>query len=121
MMVPALGAQLMTQKYGRDAEREADEFGMLYMSESGYDPQGAVELQETFVALSKKRDPDWISGLFASHPPSMERVENNLKTKESLPAGGDVGRERYAQEIAFLKRVRPPVRASLSWWWVTSG
>ena len=46
MMVPALGAQLMTQKYGRDAEREADEYGMLYMSESGYNPQGAVRSEE---------------------------------------------------------------------------
>ena len=107
MMVPALGAQLMTQKYGRDAEREADEYGMLYMSESGYDPQGAVELQQTFVELSKERNPDWLSGLFASHPPSMERVENNLKTKENLPAGGEMGKQRYARETAYLRRVQP--------------
>ena len=107
MMVPALGAQLMTQKYGRDAEREADEYGMLYMSESGYDPQGAVELQETFVELSEGRNPDWVSGLFASHPPSMERVNNNRKTAEKLALGGDVGRERYRQKTAYLNRVQP--------------
>jgi predicted Zn-dependent protease len=107
MMVPALGAQLMTQKYGRDAEREADEYGMLYMSEAGYNPQGAVELQETFVKLSQGRDPDWASGLFASHPPSMERVDNNRKTAEELPRGGAVGREQYRQKIAYLKRVQP--------------
>lgn len=107
MMVPAVGAQLITQKYGRDAEREADVYGMRYMSESGYDPQGAVELQETFVELSEGRDPDWVSGLFASHPPSRERVENNRKTASELPAGGDVGRERYQQKIAYLKRVQP--------------
>ena len=46
MMVPAMGAQMLTQKYGRDAERESDEYGMRYMSEAGYDPQGAVELQD---------------------------------------------------------------------------
>jgi len=107
MMVPALGAQLMTHKYGRDAEREADEYGMLYMSESGFDPQGAVELQETFVELSEGRNPDWVSGLFASHPPSMERVNNNRKTAEELPRGGDVGRERYRQKTAYLNRVQP--------------
>jgi len=107
MMVPALGAQLMTQKYGRDAEREADEYGMLYMSEAGYNPQGAVELQETFVKISQRRDPDWASGLFASHPPSMERVNNNRKTAEKLPPGGDIGRERYRQKTAYLKRVQP--------------
>jgi predicted Zn-dependent protease len=107
MMVPALGAQLMTQKYGRDAEREADEYGMLYMSESAYDPQGAVELQETFVELSKERNPDWASGLFASHPPSLERVENNRKTAENLPPGGEMGQQRYRQKTAYLKRVQP--------------
>jgi predicted Zn-dependent protease len=107
MMVPALGAQLLTQKYGRDAERESDEYGMLYMSEAGYDPQGAVELQETFVELSKERNSAWINGLFASHPPSTERVQNNIKTAQRLPEGGDMGREVYQQKMAYLKRVQP--------------
>jgi predicted Zn-dependent protease len=111
MMVPALGAQLLTQKYGRDAERESDEYGMLYMSEAGYDPQGAVELQETFVELSKERNEDWVSGLFASHPPSPERVRNNIKTAQGLPAGGEMGREVYQQKMAFLVRVQPAYEA----------
>ena len=107
MMVPAMGAQMLTQKYGRDAERESDKYGMQYMSEAGYDPQGAVELQETFVELSKNRDQDWLSGLFASHPPSQERVDNNRKTASKLPQGGEMGRERYQQKTAYLRRVQP--------------
>jgi len=107
MMVPALGAQLLTQKYGRDAERESDEYGMVYMSEAGYDPQGAVELQKTFVELSRERNQSWINGLFASHPPSMERVKNNIKTAEGLPAGGEMGREIYQNKLAYLNRVQP--------------
>jgi predicted Zn-dependent protease len=111
MMVPALGAQLLTQKYGRDAERESDEYGMLYMSEAGYDPQGAVELQETFVELSRERNQDWINGLFASHPPSAERVNNNIKTARGLPAGGIMGQEVYRQKTAYLQRVKPAYAA----------
>ena len=107
MMVPALGSQLMNQKYGRDAEREADEYGMLYMSEAGYNTEGAIELQKTFVEISNGRNEDWVSGLFASHPPSMERVNNNRKTAEKLPAGGETGEEIYQQKIAYLKRVQP--------------
>ena len=107
MIVPALGAQLLTQKYGRDAERESDEYGMLYMSEAGYDPSGAVELQKTFVELSEGRNQDWLSGLFASHPPSRERVRNNEETAANLPAGGEMGRERYNQKTAYLRRVQP--------------
>jgi predicted Zn-dependent protease len=80
---------------------------MLYMSEAGYDPQGAIQLQETFVELSKARNQDWINGLFASHPPSTERVKNNIKTAQGLPAGGEMGKEIYRQKMAYLKRVQP--------------
>lgn len=111
MIVPQLGAQMLTQKYGRDAERESDEFGMLYMSEAGYDPQGAVELQKTFVKLSEGRNQDWVSGLFASHPPSRERVENNVETAATLPEGGDNGVERYRSKTAYLRRVQPAYEA----------
>jgi predicted Zn-dependent protease len=111
MMVPALGAQLITQKYGRDAEREADEYGMLYLSEAGYDPQGAVQLQETFVELSEGRQQDWLSGLFASHPPSPERVENNRATAAGLPPGGEMGAEEFQRRTAYLRRVQPAYEA----------
>ncbi len=111
MMVPTLGAQLIMQRYGREAERESDEYGMLYMSEAGYDPQGAIELQQTFVKLSENRNDDWLSGLFASHPPSRERVENNIETAAGLPSGGDSGRERYRQKTAYLQRVKPAYEA----------
>lgn len=111
MMVPALGAQMLTQKYGRDAERESDEYGMKYMSEAGYDPQGAIELQETFVELSEGHNQDWLTGLFASHPPSQERVDNNRRTARHLPEGGDMGSDRYMEKTAYLRRVQPAYEA----------
>lgn len=107
MLVPQVGAQLLNQKYGRDAERESDEYGMLYMSEAGYDPQGAVELQKTFLKLSEGRNQDWMSGLFASHPPSQERLQNNIKTAQTLPAEGESGSARYRERMAYLHRVKP--------------
>ncbi len=107
MMIPGVGAQMLTQKYTRDAEREADHYGMLYMSEAGYDTQGAVELQKVFLKLANEGNQDWLSGLFASHPASQERVQNNIKTAQGLPANGEMGRERYQKQIGFLKRVQP--------------
>ena len=111
MMVPQLGAQLIATKYGRDAERESDLYGMKYMSAAGYDPQGAVELQQTFVKLSQGRRSDWLSGLFASHPPSAERVANNRATAKTLPQGGETGRETYMQRTAYLRKVQPAYEA----------
>ena len=57
-----VGAQLISQSYGRGAELESDLYGMRYMSSAGYDPQGAVVLQQTFVRLSEDRSTDWLSG-----------------------------------------------------------
>ncbi len=111
MMVPQLGAQLITTKYSRDAERESDLYGMQYMSAAGYNPQGAVELQETFVKLSEGRRSDWLSGLFASHPPSPERVANNRAAAKSLPQGGEFGREVYARKTARLREKLPAYEA----------
>ena len=98
-----LGAQLVNQKHGRSAELESDRYGMEYMARTGYDLSAAITLQQTFVRLSEGQDQDWLSGLFASHPPSQERVDRNRETAAMYPAGGELGRERYAAAVAGLK------------------
>jgi predicted Zn-dependent protease len=107
----SVGAQLINQRYSRDAELEADEYGMRYLSAAGYDPQAAVALQETFVRLSEGRSQGWLAGLFASHPPSAERVERNRATASSLPAAGELGQDRYQAALAGLERNRPAYEA----------
>ena len=104
-----IGAQLINTKYGRNAELESDRYGIIYMARAGYDPQGAVDLQQTFLNLSNgsERRSDFVSGLFASHPPSAERLATNKRIVASMPKGGEVGRERYQQNIASLIRSEP--------------
>lgn len=103
----AIGAQLISTKYGREAELESDKYGMKYMSKAGYDPQGAVSLQETFVRLSEGRNQDWLSGLFASHPPSQERVRENRKRAKNMPAGGKLGVEAYRAAMQKTLEAKP--------------
>ncbi len=98
-----LGAQLISSKYGRDAESESDYYGMLYMQKAGYDPAAAVTLQETFVRLSQDRKTDLISGLFVSHPPSPQRVAANKATLKKIGAGGDIGNDTYTKKMSRLK------------------
>lgn len=102
-----IGAQLISQSYGREAELESDFYGMQYMSRAGYNPQGAVRLQQTFVRLSEGRATDWISGLFSSHPPSQERVNANIRTAESLPPGGVTGKEAYDAAMSKTIEAKP--------------
>ena len=57
-------------KYSRDNEREADYLGAIWAVEAGYDPDGAVRLQELVFKKTKH-----LSGGFSgSHPSSIERI-----------------------------------------------
>ena len=98
-----LGTAAWMAKYGRDDELESDYYGMEYMARAGYEPQGAVELQRTFVKLSEGKQADFISGLFASHPPSAKRVQANIAKAKTLPSGARY-RDRYQAAIAPLKK-----------------
>ena len=102
----AVGSQLMQLKYSRDDELEADKYGMRYMKSVGYDLQAAVALQELF--LQKSGDKQNVPTLFASHPPSAERVAQNRQTMANQGGpGGDIGTDRYRQAMAGLMNSAP--------------
>ena len=101
----SIGAAAWQARYGRDKELQSDKYGMEYMAAIGYDPQAAVELQQTFVKLSEGREQDFISGLFASHPPSQERVAANQRHAQTL-AGNTRNREAFQQAIRQIKQDR---------------
>lgn len=106
----ALSASLLQTKYGRDAELEADRFGIDYMVKAGYDPAGAVHLQELFLRMLDKKSPNWLQGLFASHPPSKERLKQNQAYVQTLPKGF-LGKEAFQQKLAKLKKWEPAYKA----------
>ena len=101
--------QLINRNYSRKAESAADYHGMKYMRAAGYDTSAAVTLQEKFVALSESESAgqdNWLSGLFASHPPSAERVKANRAALAEFPPGGELGRGRYQGKLAYLRARR---------------
>jgi len=76
------------------------------MVRAGYEPRAAVELQKTFVELSKGRNTDLFSSLFASHPPSQQRVDKNREKTANLPAGKR-NRAAYQRAISQIKKDEP--------------
>jgi len=106
-----LAGQLLLQRYGREAELEADKFGVEYMHRAGYDAQGAVTLQEMFVRQSGNKQSSWFDGLFASHPPSQERVEANRRHAAKYPAGGETGQQAFAAVMAQTMQAKPAYEA----------
>ncbi|HSC68464.1 MAG TPA: M48 family metalloprotease [Cellvibrio sp.] len=99
----AVGSQAWQAKYGRDHELQSDEVGMKYMAKAGYDAQAAVELQEIFVKLSEGKNAGFIEGLFASHPPSQERVNRNRQHAAKYP-GGVRNKEAFQRAMAQVNK-----------------
>jgi predicted Zn-dependent protease len=106
MQAAQLGASAWMAKYGRGDELEADAYGMEYLAKAGYDPYGGVRVQEAFVKLSQDQQQDFLSTLFASHPPSQERVDANRIKAASLPKGPNY-KDRYQRKIAQLIHDKP--------------
>ncbi|MBQ0720622.1 MAG: M48 family metalloprotease [Gammaproteobacteria bacterium] len=110
-MAAQLSSAAWMASYGRGAELESDAYGMEYMVRAGYDPRGAVKLQETFVKLSEGRQSDFLSALFASHPPSQARVAANKEKVKTYPPGGITNRARFQKKIARLLKDQPAYKA----------
>ena len=73
-------------KFTRDEERQADFLGTQYMWKAGYDPNAFISFFEKVEAI-EKREPGTIPKIFASHPPTPDRVEAIQKEIETiLPA-----------------------------------
>ena len=73
-------------KFTRDQERQADYLGTQYMWKAGYDPNAFVSFFEKVEAIEKK-EPGTIPKVFATHPPTPDRVEAIQKEIETiLPA-----------------------------------
>ena len=100
------GGSMLVAKYSRDQELEADLYGTRYMSAANYDPGAAAELQAILMRLAQGRQPDLLTSLFASHPPSYQRLEQNRQTAASLP-GSQRHPERFRQQMARLNQSRP--------------
>jgi predicted Zn-dependent protease len=64
------GAQLLTLKFSRGDESEADLIGMELAARAGYDPRAGITLWQKMSAAAKRAPPQWLS----THPASVKRV-----------------------------------------------
>jgi Zn-dependent protease with chaperone function len=63
-------AQLLSTKFSRDQEREADELGVTRMVAAGYNPQGALRMHRHLL----ESEGDAATSFLSSHPGGEERV-----------------------------------------------
>ena len=105
--VRALGGALQTGlgllflKFGRDDERQADELGVRYAVNAGYDARSLAGFFRTIQRLGDSgggRVPSWLS----THPDPADRVESVLAQAAPLVAGRNdltVARDEHLRRV----------------------
>jgi len=73
------GAQLLTLKFSRSDESDADKVGLDLAARAGYDPSAGVTLWEKMGAANKNAPPSWLS----THPAGPSRIRD---IQANLPA-----------------------------------
>ncbi len=108
-----LGASALLSSYSRDNEREADALGQEYMVRAGYPATGMVRLHQMLVD-QEKEDPSLLATMFSTHPMGQERRDTArqlAETRYAASSGRDSGRDRYMDNIASLRRIKPTIKA----------
>ncbi len=65
--------------YSRTHETEADQMGLMYAAQAGYDPREAVPLWERMAAASQGKTPEFLS----THPKEANRIQ---RLQADMPA-----------------------------------
>ena len=89
-----MGGQLVTLKFSRDDEAEADLVGMELAARAGYDPRAGITLWNKMAAASKGAPPEW----FSTHPSGSSRIkdiEDNLPKVMPLYQRADKPAQRF--------------------------
>jgi predicted Zn-dependent protease len=89
-----MGGQLLTLKFGREDESEADLVGLELAARAGYDPRAGVTLWQKMAAANKGAPPQWLS----THPAGKTRIkdiEANLPKVEPLYARAEKPAKRF--------------------------
>ena len=92
-----MGGQLLTLRFGREDESEADLIGMELAARGGYDPHAGVTLWQKMAAANKGAPPEWLS-THPSGPTRIHDIEVNLPKVEPL----------YARAGRPAQRFEPP-------------
>jgi predicted Zn-dependent protease len=78
-----LGGQLLTLRFGREDETEADLIGLELAARAGYDPQAAVSLWKKMAAASQGGQAEFLS-THPSNPTRIRNIQANIPKVEGL-------------------------------------
>ena len=96
------GGAAIFAKYGRDAEREADQRAVQMLVSAGYHPEGMATFFEELM-LESRQSPMLVEQIFSTHPTSAERIENARATIETM---GELQEETLLRDTPQYQQFR---------------
>jgi predicted Zn-dependent protease len=94
-----ISAGLLSLKFSRDQEREADAYGFEFSIKAGYSPEGMYELFKKFKEREKKRPPEWLS----THPLPESRIKEWQEKMQTYKPTGALIKDR--EEFQRIKAI----------------
>ncbi len=79
-----LGINLELLGVTRESEREADQLGIQYLWNTGYDPNAFVAFFEKLQEQEKSK-PGKLAGFFRTHPYTLDRIAASMDEQRYLP------------------------------------
>ncbi len=95
-----LGLNLELMGITRESEREADQLGIQYLWNTGYDPNAFVSFFEK-MQEQEKSEPGGLAGWFRTHPSTDDRIAASLDEQRFLPE-----KDNYMVNTSEFDRIR---------------
>jgi predicted Zn-dependent protease len=98
------GLQLLFLRYGRDAERQADDLGFRYALEQGYDVREMANVFASLQRLGERQQRSALPSWLLTHPAPAERIQAVRAARRRARAARPlrVGRADYLARIDGL-------------------
>jgi len=95
-----LGINLELMGITRESEREADQLGIQYLWNTGYDPNGFVSFFEK-LKREEKNKPSRLEGWFRTHPSTEDRIVAAMDEQRFLPE-----KDRYIVNTSEFNKIK---------------
>lgn len=74
-----MGMEVLMLKFSRDHENEADQLGLKYMADCGYDPEQMSRFFQVFIGMREESEQS-IPGWLSTHPTPPDRIRRTSET-----------------------------------------
>jgi predicted Zn-dependent protease len=94
------GLSLLFMRFGRDAERQADDLGLRYMTRREYDPREMVEVFSVLDRLGSESGEGRLPGWLSTHPAPEDRAQRIRAAIDTQRLTGT-----RVEDRAYLQRI----------------